>query len=113
MDMTKCIESAECSDELNMSINLLLFAHSPNEEHIEELENGMNNPYTNYFFKYISDVGLCVADHEMVRNVHAELLSKGSMPFVYFGYNGDPVEMLPLQQVCQMLTTKKTSINIK
>ena len=96
---------SECVD-VGVSISLLLFAHKPTYECFESISDNLapalSNPYTNHFFKCAQApyVGLVVMDHEIVRMLHAQLVSSGKMPYqIYFGYNTDPVEVVPLRNI--------------
>ena len=96
--------------EVGVSISLLLFAHRPNHDCLEEISSklAMSNPYTNYFFKCPQgDVGLVVVGHEIVRVLHTQLVSSGNMPYhIYFGYNTDPVEVIPLRHILEVGISK-------
>ena len=103
-------DSSNCA-EVGVSVSLLLFAHRANAECAEDIMNTMvtTDPYTNYFFKCAEKpyVGLAVVDNALVRMVHTQL---ASMPCsVYWGRNTDPVEIVPLKDVVELLNTKNIS----
>ena len=55
-----------------------------------------DNHYTNYFFRNGTAINLCVPDTEELRNFATEM---GVEDIVWFGYNSDPVELVPLNDV--------------
>lgn len=99
--------------EVEASKRLLLFAHNPTSDSVEEEEEAKQriygtahvaNPFVNYFFRCPQKpyVGLCVVDDLSVGDLYAQIVSDMRCE-VYFGHNSDPVEVVPLAEVITLL----------
>ena len=64
------------------------------------LHNYAADPFTNYFYRDGTTVKLCVPDTYILRNF-AICLDIDSI--VWFGHNGDPVELVPVNQVMHLM----------
>ena len=89
-------------NESERGLQLILLAHAVMDnrpilkESILQTINTYDDPHTNYFYRNGASINLCVPDDENLRYL-AHLLKLTHI--VYFGYNSDPVDLVPLDEV--------------
>ena len=90
-------------NEDEQGLRLILFAHAVighrpilRESILQMIGTTYDNPYTNYFYRNGASINLCVPDNEHARYL-AHLYNVSHI--IYFGYNSDPVDLVPLDEV--------------
>lgn len=90
-------------NESERGLQLILLAHAVMDNRpilkqsiLQGMHTTYGDPHTNYFYRNGAAINLCVPDDENLRYL-AHLLKLTHI--VYFGYNSDPVDLVPLDEV--------------
>jgi len=90
-------------NESERGLQLILLAHAVMDDRpilkesiLQTMNTTYDDPHTNYFYRSGAAINLCVPGDENLRYL-AHLLKLTHI--VYFGYNSDPVDLVPLDEV--------------
>ena len=88
-------------EEQARAMELLLVAHClvNDTPYIPTTSMDYDNPFTNYFYRNGSEINLCIPDTAGLRHAAIEL---GVDHMVWFGHNGDPVQLVSLNDVTRL-----------
>ena len=90
--------------EIEIGLALVKFAGKPTPDELAKCEKyDLQNPYTNYFYKTPRGIGLCVPNSTQLQTEVANI-EHCIVDDIFFGYNTDPVHIIPLKEVLSTYT---------